>query len=63
MSCPHGNGPPDRCSICIGAKPRLVDQVGGDITIDGEVARPIAPPMTDAQIKYSQRGGTRRKPK
>lgn len=55
MSCPHGSGPPDRCSICLGAAARKVDQLGGDITIDGEVVRPISH-ESPAQTAYRKRG-------
>ena len=44
MSCPHGrHSTPATCSLCAGAKPRVVTHAAGELLIDGVPARPFDP--------------------
>lgn len=52
---PHGADCPDRCSICIGARPAQVTVVGGVAHLDG------VPQRSSAEPKVSYGRGARRK--
>ena len=55
MACPHGNGPPDRCSICLESRGELDVQVQRV-----EIAGPITPAPGPRSI-YGRRGGNARR--
>lgn len=55
---PHGRDCPDRCSICLGVPVRRIEQVGGELTIDGVTARPVEPP----RMPFGRDFKRRRKP-
>jgi len=56
---PHGRDCPDRCSICIGATPRRVDVIDGQVLLDDVPERP-ADPGAPLGMKPRRRGGGKR---
>lgn len=55
MSCPHGSGPPEQCSQCIGVTARKVQtRYNGEMLIDGVPTDRLFMPDTDAA---KNRGG------
>ena len=52
---PHGRDCPDRCSICIGAVPRKVEQDEDVLLVDGVPIRAIAGPL-ESYRNYRKRG-------
>lgn len=58
MSCPHSAiGDPARCSQCLGAPARRVEQQGNTVTV-GDVSRPLNAEVPSA---YAKRGAPPRK--
>ena len=55
MSCPHGNGPPSRCSLCLESSGELDVQVQRV-----EITGPINPPP-NSRVTYGRRGGNARR--
>ncbi|RPH65015.1 MAG: hypothetical protein EHM89_00300 [Acidobacteria bacterium] len=51
----HGRDCPARCSLCLGATPRVVSQVNGEVTIDGVPVRPIEPAPENPYGKIPRR--------
>jgi hypothetical protein len=62
MPCPHSQrDTPDRCSQCLGAPVRRIEQSAAALLIDGMPAgRPIDVESQSAQRKYATRGGNAR---
>lgn len=55
MSCPHSRAHgsrPETCSLCLGATPRKVVQVGAELVIDGIAVRSV-------ELKHEQLGPMR----
>lgn len=55
MNKPHGRDCPDRCSQCAGVTPQRIEQVGGELLIDGVTARPVEPPKVPFGRDYRRR--------
>lgn len=66
IGCPHGYGPPDRCSLCLGVPAQIVttDEATGRLLLDGKpIDRPFYVSSTSSQTKSRKRGGKRKGPK
>lgn len=62
MPCPHGNGPPAKCSQCRGATPSKVELVNGKLVVNGVKLRTTAQHTAQAvevmmRVPAMRRGG------
>lgn len=58
MKCPHGNGPAERCSQCLGVPVRVVALGPNGFEIDGV---PVPDAKPSEFISYGRRGGKTRR--
>lgn len=63
MACPHGNGPPEKCSQCVGAAlVKRVELVAGDVIVDGVAVGTTKEHSTNADGSMYTHPGRRRGP-
>lgn len=60
MPCPHGNGPPAKCSQCIGAKPSTVELLNGKLVVNGIATKTTAQHTAAAEEVMLQKPALRR---
>jgi hypothetical protein len=60
MGCPHGNGPPERCSQCLGAIARRVSIIDGQLLIDGSLRGSAAAHAAQTEDAMTRKPANRR---